>query len=35
VKSRPGDTRFFVRIPLQQPRFHNNNQPQQEQEAAS
>jgi len=35
VKSKPGDTRFFVRIPLQQPRFHNNIQPQQEQEAAS
>jgi signal transduction histidine kinase len=36
VKSKPGDTRFFVRIPLQQPRFQSNsNQPKQEQEAAS
>jgi signal transduction histidine kinase len=35
VKCKPGDTRFFVRIPLQQPRFHPNNQPKQEQEAAS
>jgi signal transduction histidine kinase len=24
VKSKPGDTRFLVRIPLQQPRFHSN-----------
>jgi signal transduction histidine kinase len=34
VKSKPGETRFLVRIPLQQPRFHSNNQPK-EQEAAS
>jgi Signal transduction histidine kinase len=35
VKSKPGETRFLVRIPLQQPRFHANNLPKQEQEAAS
>jgi signal transduction histidine kinase len=35
VKSKAGDTRFFVRIPLQQPRFHSNSQTKQEQEAAS
>lgn len=32
VKSKPGETRFLVRIPLQQPRFHPNNQLKQEQE---
>jgi signal transduction histidine kinase len=26
LKSKPGDTRFLVRIPLQQPRLHNNHQ---------
>jgi len=35
VKSKPGDTRFQVRMPLQQPRFHTKSQPEQEQEAAS
>jgi signal transduction histidine kinase len=35
VKSKPGETRFLVHIPLQQPRFHANNQSKQEQEAAS
>jgi len=35
VKSKPGNTRFIVRIPLQQPRFHSNSQPKQEQEATS
>ena len=35
VKSKPGDTRFLIRVPLQQPRFHSNSQPKQEQEAAS
>jgi signal transduction histidine kinase len=30
VKSKPGDTRFVVRVPLQQPRFHSNSQPTQE-----
>lgn len=35
VKSKPGDTRFIVRVPLQQPRFHSNSQPKQEQEARS
>ena len=35
VKSKPGDTRFQVRIPLQQPRIHSSSQPEQEQEAAS
>jgi signal transduction histidine kinase len=34
VKSKPGDTRFLVRIPLQQPRFRSN-QAGQEQEAAA
>jgi signal transduction histidine kinase len=35
VKSKPGETRFLIRVPLQQPRFHSNSQPKQEQEAAS
>ncbi|HXT27412.1 MAG TPA: ATP-binding protein [Candidatus Eisenbacteria bacterium] len=35
VKSKPGETRFLVRVPLQQPRFHSNSQPKQEQEAPS
>src|SRR6202008_2774954 len=24
VKSKPGETRFLIRVPLQQPRFHSN-----------
>ena len=35
VKSGPGDTRFLVRVPLEQPRFHASNQANEEQEAAS
>jgi len=26
VKSKPGDTRFLVRLPIEQPRLHNNHQ---------
>ena len=35
VKSKPGNTRFLVRIPLQQPRLHSNHDSNHEQKEAS